>query len=51
MTVMKTVISTLDMLLVMMLFFVGRESKDKQTAIGFGIMIVLILANICMIWK
>ena len=51
MAVIKTVISTLDMLLVIMLFFVGRESEDKQTAIGLGVIITLVLANICMIWK
>lgn len=51
MAVIKTVISTLDVLLVAILFFAGRESKDKQTAIGFSVIITLVLTNICMIWR
>ena len=51
MVIVKTVISTLDVLLILLLFFVGRESKDYPTAIGFGSMIVLLIINIFLMWR
>lgn len=51
MVIVKTVISTLDVLLILLLFFVGRESKDKSTAIGFGSMIILLIINIFLMWR
>lgn len=51
MVIVKTVISTLDVLLILLLFFVGRESKDEPTAIGFGSMIMLLIINIFLVWR
>lgn len=51
MVIIKTVISTLDVLLILLLFFVGRELKDKPTAIGFGSMIMLLIINIFLMWR
>ena len=51
MVIVKTVISTLDVLLILLLFFVGRGSKDKSTAIGFGSMIMLLIINIFLVWR
>ena len=51
MVVVKTIISTLDVLLILLLFFFGRESKDKPTAIGFGSMIMLLIINILLVWR
>lgn len=51
MVIVKTVISTLDVLLILLLFFVCRESKDEPTAIGFGSMIMLLIINIFLVWR
>lgn len=35
MVIIKTIISTLDVIFMLILFVSGRESKDKETAIAF----------------
>ena len=51
MKIIETVVTTLDVLLILLLFFIGREAKDKPTAIGFGSIIVLLIANIFLMWR
>ena len=46
----KTVISTLDFVIIVLFFFTGRESKDKSTLMGCGTMIALQIANIFLMW-
>ena len=47
MEIIKTVITTLDILLILLFFTFGKTAKDKTTAIGFGsiIMWYLLLAT------
>ena len=51
MEIIKTVVTTLDVLIILLLFLVGREMKDKPAAIGFGRIIVLLIANIFLMWR
>ena len=41
MEIIKTVITTLDILLILLFFTFGKTAKDKTTAIGFGSMITV----------
>ena len=51
MEITKTVITTLDVLMILLFFSFGKTAKDKSTAIGFGSMIVLIVANMSLMWS
>ena len=51
MEIIKTVITTLDILLILLFLMFGKTAKDRTTAIGFGSMIVLFIANIFMMWN
>lgn len=51
MEIIKTVITTLDILLILLLFTFGKTAKDKPTAIGFGSMIMLLIINIFLMWR
>ena len=51
MEITKTVITTLDVLMILLFFSFGKTAKDKPTAIGFGSMIVLIVANMSLMWS
>lgn len=51
MEIIKTVITTLDVLMILLFFTFGKTAKDKSTAIGFGSMIVLIVANMSLMWS
>ena len=46
MEIIKTVITTLDILLILLFFTFGKTAKDKPTAIGFGSMIMWLIINI-----
>lgn len=47
----KTVISTLDFVIIALFFFTGRESKDKSTLMVCGTVITLQIANIFLMWR
>lgn len=51
MEIIKTVITTLDILLILLFFTFGKTAKDKTTAIGFGSMIMLLIINIFLMWR
>lgn len=51
MEIIKTVITTLDILHILLFLMFGKTAKDRTTAIGFGSMIVLMVANISLIWS
>lgn len=51
MEIIKTVITTLDVLMILLFFTFGKTAKDKSMAIGFGSMIVLIVANMSLMWS
>lgn len=51
MEIIKTVITTLDVLMILLFFSFGKTAKDKSTAIGFGSIIVLIVANMSLMWS
>ena len=45
MVIIKTIISTLDVIFMLILFVSGRESKDKETAIALWVLVMLLLLN------
>lgn len=51
MIILKTVVSTLDVLMALILFAFGRESTNGASVIGFGSMILLLLANLIFMWQ
>lgn len=51
MEIIKTVITTLDILLILLFFTFEKTAKDKPTAIGFGSMIMLLIINIFLVWR
>jgi hypothetical protein len=51
MEIIKTVITTLDILLILLFFTFGKTAKDKPTAIGFGSTIMLLIINIFLMWR
>ena len=51
MVIIKTIISTLDVIFMLILFVSGRESKDKETAIALGVLVMLLLLNMFLMWR
>lgn len=51
MVIIKTIISTLDVIFMLILFVSGRESKDKGTAIALCVLVMLLLLNMFLMWR
>lgn len=51
MVIIKTIISTLDVIFMLILFVSGRESKDKETAIALWVLVMLLLLNMFLMWR
>lgn len=51
MEIIKAIVSTLDVLLILILFVYGRTSKDREMASGLGVTIVLLMLNIFLMWR
>lgn len=51
MVIIKTIISTLDVIFMLILFVSGRESKDKETAIVLWVLVMLLLLNMFLMWR
>lgn len=50
MTIIKTIITVFDFLFILLLWLLGRNSKDNVSLTGFVVMATLIAVNIIMIW-
>jgi hypothetical protein len=51
MVIIKTIISTLDVIFMLILFVSGRESKDKETSIALCVLVMLLLLNMFLMWR
>lgn len=51
MQIIKEFITILDFMLATYLWIVGRQSKEKVVSVGMGIVVVLLFANILMMWS
>lgn len=47
----KVVITTLDVIFMLLMFAFGRNEKSRETAIGFAGIIILMAANITCVWR
>lgn len=50
MVIAKSVITTLDIILVMILFFFARTENTREGRIGFGCLLTLVAANMWLLW-
>lgn len=51
MTILKLLISAVDFVMAMLMFFFLRGQVHKATKIGFGVMILLYIANVILMWN
>lgn len=51
MGILKACVTTLNLLFILLIWFVSRSAKDRATAIGLGSMAALMVANSFLMWR
>ena len=51
MEIVKTVVTTIDVLVMLLMVIMGVQSEGKEPKIGFGGIIAFVATNIIMIWS
>ena len=50
MVIAKSIITTFDIILILVLFFYARPESTRQGRIGFGCLLALVAANTLLLW-
>lgn len=50
MQILKEFITILDVMLILLIWMVGRKARDKVTAVGFSGIAALVAINACLLW-